>query len=141
MGAGVAVVVAGAFAAARMSDLVTRPSLPLPGIVETSTPVSSAALRAAGEIGCCESDEAGVVGVAAGAAAAGAGSLTVGVAAASAAAETGAAAVVLPAGAADSSMVATTWPISTSSSAATFREMIPATSALASEVILSVSSS
>jgi hypothetical protein len=39
------------------------------------------------------------------------------------------------------SMVATTWPILTSSPAATFNEILPADSAVPSEVILSVSSS
>ena len=52
-GAGAVAVAAGTAAAVRMSDLVTRPSLPEPAIVATLTPVSSAALRAAGESGCC----------------------------------------------------------------------------------------
>ena len=112
--AGAAGAAAGFSPAASMSPLVTRPALPVPATAAGLMPVSSAIRRTAGEELDSLAAAAGAVGEAAGAAA--------------------------PAEASEL-MVATSSPILTSVPAATFREILPADSAVPSEVILSVSSS
>ena len=101
-------------AAASISPFVTRPALPVPTTVAGSMPVSAARRRTAGE--------ASVVLAAAAAGAPASGLATEEAVAAE-------------------SMVATIWPIFTSSPAATWRAIRPADSAVPSLVILSVSSS
>ena len=112
--AGAAGAAAGFSPAASISPLVTRPALPVPATAAGLMPVSSAIRRTAGEELDSLAAAAGAVGEAVGAAA--------------------------PAEASEL-MVATSSPILTSVPAATFREILPADSAVPSEVILSVSSS
>ena len=103
--------------AASRSPLVTRPPLPLAATVAGSTPVSAARRRTAGEIESAGEGATPDAGFRI--------------------------AVVdsVPPVSAVASIVATSWPIFTSLPAATFSAMRPAASAVASELILSVSSS
>jgi hypothetical protein len=108
-----------------MSPLVTRPALPVPATPAGLTPVSSAILRTAGDSGV----------------AAGAGVAAFGKGAVEAFLSAGAGAAAGAAAAAPTSIEATTWPIFTSAPASTLSVIVPAASAVPSDVILSVSSS
>src|SRR6202022_1331487 len=121
--------------AASMSPLVTRPSLPEPGTVAASLPLSAEILRTDGASGA---SAGGAFGAAAGAAAAGAG----GGGAAGAAALAGAAAGLAAAPAAPSLICPSKAPTATvSPSLATMSPRVPADGAGTSMVTLSVSSS
>src|SRR5260370_25585389 len=119
--------------AASMSPLVTRPSLPEPGTVEASIPLSAESLRTDGASGASDGCAFGAAG--AGAAAAGGG-------AAGAAALTGAAAAAGLAPAAPSVISPSNAPTATvSPSLAAISPSVPADGAGTSMVTLSVSSS
>ena len=113
---------AGLSAAESMSPLVTRPALPVPATSAGLSPVSSAILRTAGDPGATGGWDA---------------ALGKGGAETLFSADAGAGA----AAAAPTSMEATTWPIFTSAPASTLSVIVPAASAVPSDVILSVSSS
>src|SRR6476646_9630935 len=117
-----------------MSPLVTRPSLPEPGTVEASTPLSAESFRTEGASGASAGGAFGAAG--AGAAAAGGGGAAAGFAAA------GAAAGLAAAPAAPSLIWPSSAPTATvSPSLAEISPSVPAEGAGTSIVTLSVSSS